>query len=321
MGLPLDAKIFVAGHRGMVGSAMVRALKQRGYRNIVTHPRSELDLTRQEAVNAFFAKERPDAVFMAAAKVGGIHANNTYPAEFIQDNLEIQGNIIDSAYRHGVSKLLFLGSSCIYPRESPQPIRESYLLTGPLEPTNRAYAIAKIAGIEMCWSYNRQYGTRYLAAMPSNLYGIGDTYHPENAHVIPALVRRAHELKVRGAREMVVWGTGKPRREFVYVDDMAEGCIFLMSLPDEEIDRMLPVSIAPMVNIGLGYDMTIAEMARDVCDVVGFEGPIVFDASRPDGTPRKLLDVELLASRGWRARTSLREGLEYSYQDFVARFT
>ncbi len=319
--MSLDAKIFVAGHRGMVGSALVRALKRAGYLNIVARARDELDLTRQSSVNEFFASERPEAVFMAAAKVGGIHANSTYPAEFIQDNLEIQGNLIDSAYRHGVRKLLFLGSSCIYPRECPQPIRETELLTGPLEPTNRAYAVAKIAGIEMCWSYNRQYGTRYLAAMPSNLYGVGDSYHPENAHVIPALIRRTHELKVRGASEMVVWGTGTPRREFVYVDDMAEACLFLMSLPDSEIDQMLPADSAPMVNIGLGYDMTIAEMAQEVRDAVGFQGPIVFDTSRPDGTPRKLLDVSRLASRGWSARTTLREGLEHAYQDFLARFT
>jgi len=321
MALETDGKIFVAGHGGMVGSAIMRALKTRGFRNIVTRTRSELDLTRQEAVRAFFAQERPQVVFMAAAKVGGIHANNAYPAEFIQDNLEIQGNIIDSAYRHGVRKLLFLGSSCIYPRECPQPIKESYLLTGPLEPTNRAYAIAKIAGIEMCWSYNRQYATRYLAAMPSNLYGIGDSYHPENSHVIPALIRRAHEHKVRGATEMVVWGTGKPRREFVYVDDMAEGCLFTMSLPDEEIDRMLPPDVAPMVNIGLGYDLTIEQMAREVCSVIGFTGRIVFDTSRPDGTPRKLLDMSRLESRGWRARTLLREGLEHAYQDYRARFS
>jgi GDP-L-fucose synthase len=320
MGLTLNDKVFVAGHSGMVGSAMVRALRRQGYRNILTRRRRELDLTRQDAVNAFFNAERPDAVIMAAAKVGGIHANSTYPAEFIQDNLEIQGNIIDSAYRHGVRNLLFLGSSCIYPRECPQPILESYLLTGPLEPTNRAYAVAKIAGIEMCWSYNRQYGTRYLAAMPSNLYGVGDSYHPENAHVIPALIRRAHELKKQGAKEMVVWGTGEPRREFVYVDDMADGCLFLMALRDSEIDRMFPPGAAPMANIGLGYDMTIAEMAREVCTAVGFEGPIVFDTSKPDGTPRKLLDVSLLASRGWKARTSLREGLALTYPDFVARF-
>ena len=318
--LTLNATVFVAGHSGMVGSALVRALRRQGHRNIVTRPHRQLDLTRQDQVNAFFSAERPDIVIMAAARVGGIHANSTYPAEFIQDNLEIQGNIIDSAYRHGVRNLLFLGSSCIYPRECPQPIRESYLLTGPLEPTNRAYAVAKIAGIEMCWSYNRQYGTRYLCAMPSNLYGVGDSYHPENAHVIPALIRRAHELKKRGAREMVVWGTGQPRREFVYVDDMAEGCLFLLSLPDNELDRMFPREVAPMVNIGLGYDLTIAEMAREVCSVVGFEGPIVFDTSKPDGTPRKLLDVALLASRGWKASTSLREGLKLTYPDFVARF-
>jgi GDP-L-fucose synthase len=307
-----DARIYVAGHRGLVGSALVRQLKARGYTNLITHTHAELDLTDQAAVRAFFEREKPEYVFLAAAKVGGILANNTYPAEFIRDNLAIQTNVIHEAWRAGVKRLLFLGSSCIYPRDCPQPIKEEYLLTGPLEPTNRPYAVAKIAGIEMCWAYNRQYGTQYLAVMPTNLYGPGDNYHPENSHVIPALIRRFHEAKIKGDPSVTVWGTGTPRREFLYSDDMADACVFLMSLPDEKFDSVLnpPHSAPPLINIGVGEDLTIRELAETIARVVGYEGKITFDPSKPDGTPRKLLDVSRLTALGWVARVSLREGLQ-----------
>jgi GDP-L-fucose synthase len=319
------ARIFVAGHRGLVGSAIVRRLQAAGHTNLLLRTHAELDLTDERATQAFFSAERPEFVFLAAAKVGGIVANNTYPAEFIRDNLAIQTNVIHAAYRAGVQRLLFLGSSCIYPRLAPQPMPESCLLTGPLEPTNRPYALAKIAGIEMCWSYNRQYGTRYLAAMPTNLYGPGDNYHPTHSHVIPALLRKFHEAKAAAASEVTVWGTGTPRREFLYSDDMADACVFLMNLPDERYTPLLgsDESVSgrfepPLVNIGVGEDIAIAELAALVQRVVGFEGRIVFDTSKPDGTPRKLMDVARLRGAGWQARTTLQDGLRSAYAEFAA---
>jgi GDP-L-fucose synthase len=315
--IPKDARMYVAGHRGMVGSALVRQLQARGFEHILTRSRAELDLTNQAAVNLFFATEKPDYVFLAAAKVGGIMANNTYRGEFIYQNMMIQNNVIHAAYVHGVQRLMFLGSSCIYPKQAPQPLKEEYLLSGPLEPTNQPYAVAKISGIEMCWSYNRQYGTKYLAVMPTNLYGPGDNYHPENSHVIPALLRRAHECKVRNEPEFVVWGSGKPRREFLYCEDMVQACVYLMSLPTEDYDFFLNDTTPPLINIGTGEDITIAELARTICAVVGYTGNIVFDASKPDGTMQKLLDVSLLHGRGWKATTSLEDGLRVAYRLFL----
>jgi GDP-L-fucose synthase len=319
-----NGKIYVAGHRGLVGSALMRNLKAKGWTNLLTRTHDELDLTDQHAVESFFTRHKPDYVFLAAAKVGGIHANNAYPAEFIHDNLAIQTNIIHEAYRHGVKRLMFLGSSCIYPKLAPQPMREEYLLTGPLEATNRPYAIAKIAGVEMCWSYNRQYGTRYLAAMPSNLYGPGDNYHPENSHVIPALIRKFHEAKVSDNAVVTVWGTGTPRREFVYSDDMADACIYLMSLPEKKFASLLGSDEAqtgcfepPLVNVGVGEDITIRDLAIMIRKVIGFKGELVFDTSKPDGTPRKLMDTTRLNSMGWCARTPLAEGLAVAYREFV----
>ena len=319
-----NAKIYIAGHRGLVGSALMRCLQARGYTNIVTRTHAELDLTDRVATEAFFAAEKPKYVFLAAAKVGGIHANNIYPGEFIFTNLAIQTNVIHAAYLSGVERLLFLGSSCIYPRDCPQPIQEEYLLTGPLESTNRPYAIAKIAGIEQCWSYNRQYGTKFLAAMPTNLYGPGDNYNLANSHVIPALIRKFHEAKERGDKEVVVWGTGTPRREFLYSDDMADACVFLMNRPDDEFNQLLwpagspcesvAAGLAPFINIGAGIDLTIRELAECVREVVSYAGAIVFDTSKPDGTPRKLLDTSRLRALGWRANLSLKDGLKQSYQ-------
>ncbi|MEO8546184.1 MAG: GDP-L-fucose synthase [Burkholderiaceae bacterium] len=320
-----DAKIYVAGHRGLVGSAIVRNLVAAGFDNLLLRTHSELDLMDESATQAFFQAERPTHVFLAAAKVGGIVANNTYPADFIRDNLAVQTNVIHSAYLSGVSRLLFLGSSCIYPKLAPQPLREDSLLTGPLEPTNRPYALAKIAGIEMCWSYNRQYGTRYLAAMPTNLYGPGDNYHAQNSHVIPALLRKFHEAKQAGQDKVIVWGTGKPLREFMFSDDMAAACVHLMNLPDNRYDKLLgsDESVSgrfepPLVNVGVGEDLTIADLAALVGRTVGFQGRIEFDTSKPDGTPRKLMDVSLLHSTGFRAQTALSEGLSVAYRDFVA---
>lgn len=310
------SKIFVAGHRGLVGSALMRRLRSGGYVNSITRTHAELDLTNQQAVRGFFEQEKPEYVFLAAAKVGGIHANNTYPAEFIHDNLAIQTNVIHEAYRVGVRRLLFLGSSCIYPRDCPQPIKEEYLLTGPLEPTNRPYAVAKIAGIEMCWSYNRQYGTQYLAVMPTNLYGPGDNYDLNNSHVIPALMRKFHEARLKKSKEAVVWGSGTPRREFLYSDDMADACVYLMNLPDTDFCQLQAADGPPLINIGTGEDLTIRELAELVRDVVGFEGAITFDAAKPDGTPRKLMDVSRLHELGWRAETPLGEGLRLTYRAF-----
>ena len=319
-----NAKIYIAGHRGLVGSAIARNLQSKGCTNLLLRTHAELDLTDQTATRSFFDTEKPDHVFLAAAKVGGIHANNEYPAEFIRDNLAIQTNIIHAAYVNGVKRLLFLGSSCIYPKLAPQPMKEEYLLTGPLEPTNRPYALAKIAGIEMCWSYNRQYGTRYLAAMPTNLYGPGDNYHPENSHVIPALLRKFHEAKVNRAAEVVVWGTGTPRREFMYSEDMADACVHLMQLPDDKYTTLLGSDETktgrfepPLINIGIGSDVTILELAQTIQRVVGFEGKLVFDTGKPDGTLRKLQCVDRLASIGWSPQTTLEAGLQQAYRAFA----
>jgi len=314
------AKIYIAGHRGLVGSALSRQLQIKGYTNLVTRSHADLDLLNQAAVADFFAEEKPEYVFLAAAKVGGIHANNTYPANFIYENLAIQTNVIHQAYLSGVKKLLFLGSSCIYPRNCPQPIKEEYLLTSALESSNRPYALAKIAGIEMCWSYNRQYGTRYLCVMPTNLYGVGDNYHPENSHVVPALIRRFHEAKCNQFPSVKVWGTGKPKREFLYSDDMASACIFLMNIEKEKLDKLFTTISPPLINIGCGEDVSIADLADLAKKVVGFDGVIEFDASKPDGTPRKLLDISLTTHLGWRATTSLQSGFELSYQDYLSRY-
>jgi GDP-L-fucose synthase len=312
------SRIFVAGHRGMVGSAIVRVLAARGGAEIVTRTHAELDLTSQAEVREFFARERPDKVVLAAAKVGGIHANNTYPAEFIYQNLMMEANVIHEAWRAGVRDLLFLGSSCIYPRMAAQPMREDALLTGTLEPTNEPYAIAKIAGIKLCESYNRQYGTDYRSVMPTNLYGPGDNYHPENSHVIPALIRRFHEAKTGGAGKVVIWGTGSPKREFLYVDDMAEASVHVM-----ELDRATyEANTQPMlshINVGTGVDLAIRELAALVGKVVGFAGRIEYDSSKPDGTPRKLMDVSRLGKLGWSARVGLEDGLTRAYRDFLAR--
>ena len=317
-----DSKIYVAGHRGLVGTALLRTLRDKGHTNFLTRTHAELDLTSQAEVEAFFASEKPDYVFLAAAKVGGIHANNTYPAEFIRDNLAIQTNVIHTAYKNNVKRLLFLGSSCIYPKLAPQPMKEEHLLTSELEPTNRPYALAKIAGIEMCWAYNRQYKTQYLAVMPTNLYGPGDNYHPENSHVIPALIRRFHEAKLANAPSVTVWGTGTPRREFLYSDDMADACVYLMSLPDEQFVPLLGYNrndgLAPLVNIGVGEDMTIRELAETVKSVIGYSGEIAFDATKPDGTPRKLMDVGRLNGMGWCAKTPFSLGIKQAYADFLA---
>ena len=318
------SRIYVAGHRGLVGGAIVRRLRAAGHTQLITRTHAELDLTDEHATRAFFHAERPEFVFLAAAKVGGIVANNTYPAEFIRDNLAIQTNVIHAAWHAGVQRLLFLGSSCIYPKLAPQPMKESCLLTGALEPTNRPYALAKIAGIEMCWSYNRQYGTRFLAAMPTNLYGPGDNYHPTHSHVIPGLLRKFHEARVRGDEAVAVWGTGTPRREFLYSDDMADACVFLMNLPEERYTALLgsDESVSgrfepPLVNIGVGADVTIAELAALVARVVGYAGRIEYDRSKPDGTPRKLMDVGLINGAGWKASTALEDGLRVAYAEFV----
>ena len=323
--LSTHSRIYVAGHRGLVGSAIVRRLEAAGHTALITRTHAELDLTDEHATQAFFRAAQPEFVFLAAAKVGGIVANNSVPAEFIRDNLAIQTNVIHAAHGAGVQRLLFLGSSCIYPKLAPQPMKESCLLTGPLEPTNRPYALAKIAGIEMCWSYNRQYGTRYLAAMPTNLYGPGDNYHPTHSHVIPALLRKFHEARLRGDAQVTVWGTGTPRREFLYSDDMADACVFLMNLPDDRYAALLGSDETvsgrfepPLVNIGVGNDVTIAELAATVAQVVGYAGGIVYDTSKPDGTPRKLMDVGLINRSGWSARTGLEDGLRRAYAEFAA---
>lgn len=319
-----NAKIYVAGHRGLVGSAIIKTLLAQNYTNLLTRTHATLDLTSQTAVADFFAKEKPEYVFLAAAKVGGIHANNTYPAEFIHENLAIQTNIIHQSYINSVKRLLFLGSSCIYPKFAPQPIKEEYLLTDSLEPTNRPYALAKIAGIEMCWSYNRQYGMQFLAAMPTNLYGPGDNYHPENSHVIPALIRKFHEAKVNNQSEVVVWGTGSPKREFLYNEDMADACVFLMQLENHQFQPLLgsDESVSgkfqpPLINVGYGSDITIKALAETIQKVVGYRGTIQFDTSKPNGTPRKLMDSTILHQLGWRPKISIETGLESAYRDFL----
>lgn len=313
-----DAKIYVAGHQGLVGSAIMRTLQAQGYCNVITRTHGELDLANQEAVRTFFEIMRPEYVFLAAAKVGGIMANNTYPADFIYQNLAIQTNIIHESWRCGVPRLLFLGSSCIYPRDCPQPMKEQYLLTGPLEPTNRPYAVAKIAGIEMCWSYNRQYGTKYIAAMPTNLYGPGDNYNLETSHVIPALIRKMHEAKMRRDEEVVVWGTGTPRREFLYSDDLAEACVFIIDLADKQHDLLLRnPSVPPLINIGCGEDLTIKELVELVAKVVDYKGAIVWDRQKPDGTMLKMLDSSFINRVGWRPRIALEEGLRLAYQYYL----
>jgi GDP-L-fucose synthase len=307
--IPKDAKIYVAGHRGMVGSALVRNLQFKGYNNIITRTRSELNLLEQQAVHDFLKAEKPDYIFLAAAKVGGIHANNTYRADFIYENLVVETNVINGAHKAGISRLCFLGSSCIYPRDCPQPIKEEYLLSGPLEQTNEPYAIAKIAGIKLCESYNRQHGTEFISVMPTNLYGPNDNYDLNSSHVLPALIRKTHEAKLRGDKELVVWGSGNPMREFLYVDDMADACVFLMMSGITE----------GMFNLGTGEDVTIRELAETVMRIVGFEGTIVFDTNKPDGTPRKLLNVDRMRRLGWQAQTSLSDGIAQSYADFLTK--
>lgn len=316
MSIDKNARIYVAGHRGLVGSALVRALTRAGFGNFVNRTHAELELTDQAAVKRFFEQERPEVVFLAAAKVGGILANDTYPADFIFDNLAVQNNVIHNAYLAGVKRLVFLGSSCIYPRECPQPIKEEYLLTGPLEPTNRAYALAKIAGIEMCASYNRQHGTQYVAVMPTNLYGPGDNYNLNTSHVIPALIRKMDDARRNGHDTVTLWGTGKPLREFLHADDLAEGCLAYALKPYEELLRFPGFDRAPLVNIGCGDDLPIRELAELIRELSGFEGKIVWDTSKPDGTPRKRLDVSRIKSLGWAPRISLREGLKAEIENF-----
>lgn len=301
------ARIYVAGHRGMVGSALVRELKKQGYDNIITRSRTELNLRDQAAVGSFFETEKPDYVFLAAAKVGGIHANNIYRAEFLYDNLQIQNNIIHFSYIYGVKKLMFLGSSCIYPKLAPQPLKEDYLLTGPLEPTNEPYAIAKIAGIKMCEAYRDQYGCNFISAMPTNLYGPNDNYHPENSHVLPALIRKFHEAKTSGADHVSIWGDGSPMREFLYADDLANALVYLMNHYDEKL----------FVNVGYGSDISIGDLAKLIADVVGFKGELRFDATKPNGTPRKLMDSGRLFATGWKPKISLEEGIKLAYKDFL----
>lgn len=316
-----QAKIYVAGHRGLVGSSLVRQLKEQGYTNLILRTHAELDLTNQSAVEIFFAKQKPEYVFLAAAKVGGIYANNSYPAEFIYQNLAIQTNIIHQSYVHGVKRLLFLGSSCIYPKDCPQPIKEEYLLTGPLEHTNRPYALAKIAGIEMCWSYNRQYGTKYLAVIPTNLYGPNDNYHTENSHVIPALMRKFHEAKVNKQTSVTVWGTGKPLREFLYSDDMAEACLYLMNLPNLKYKKLLERKnldgLPPIVNVGSGKELSIKNLVDMIKTVVGYSGEINFDLKKPDGTKRKLMDSTQINDIGWAPKKTFLNGLQLTYQAFL----
>jgi len=310
-----DARIYIAGHRGLVGSAIVRSLQQQGYTNLITRARAELDLLDATAVEQFFIEAKPEYVVLAAAKVGGILANNIYPADFIRDNLSIQTNVIDAAYHTGVDRLLFLGSSCIYPKLAPQPMPESCLLTGPLEPTNRPYALAKIAGIEMCWSYNRQYGTKYLAAMPTNLYGPNDNFDLSTSHVLPALMRKTAEAIRSGASEITVWGTGTPRRELLYSDDLAQACTFLLNLDEARYNTLLVEDAPPLINIGTGEDVTIRELAETVARVLGFRGTLVFDTTKPDGTPRKLMDVTRLHSLGWHHTTSLEQGIRRTWDE------
>lgn len=314
-----NARIYVAGHSGLVGSALVRALQDLGYRHLITRPHAELDLSDRHRVRRFFSQERPEFVFMAAAKVGGIVANERFPADFIRINLEIETNVIHETFANRAERLLFLGSTCVYPRDCEQPIREEYLLSGPLESTNSAYAIAKIAGIEMCRSYNAQHGTQFLCPMPTNLYGPGDLYDPENSHVLPALIRRFHEAREQACPEVVVWGSGTPRREFLYSDDLARACIVLMNLPEESFSSAIASWRYPIVNIGTGTDVTISELAALIADVVGYRGRLVFDTSRPDGTPRKVTDPSRVKALGWKPQVSLRDGIGRAFSDFKER--
>ena len=315
-----DSKIYVAGHRGLVGSALVRRLRALGFENLILRTHEELDLANHGAVKHFFAQEHPQYVFLAAAKVGGILANDTFPAQFIHENLQIALNVIHEAYESGVDRLFFLGSSCVYPKHAPQPIKEDALLSGPLESTNRPYAVAKIAAIEMCSAYNRQYGTRFLAGMPTNLYGPNDNYDPNYSHVVPALIRKMHEAKTSGADEVVIWGTGQPRREFLYSDDAADACMFLMNLPDDKLSTITSGDQTwPTINIGCGEDLTIRELSELIAEVVGFKKRLLFDHSKPDGTPRKLLDISRLRNRGWTPRVSLREGMALAYETFLEK--
>jgi GDP-L-fucose synthase len=309
-----NSRIYLAGHRGLVGSAIRRSLERQGFQNIAVKTHAELDLTDRIAVNAFFQAERPEYVFLAAAKVGGILANNTYPADFIRENLEIQNHVIDASYRYGVDRLVFLGSTCFYPKLCPQPIKEEYLLTSELEPTNRPYALAKIAGLEMCWAYNRQYGTRFLATAPTNLYGPGDNYNLHDSHVLPALIRKVAVAKATAQDEIVVWGTGTPRRELLYSDDMADACVFLINLGEAEFASLLDPDRAPLINIGTGEDLSIRELAELVCQELGFDGKLVFDTTKPDGTPRKLTDSSRIQALGWRPKISLADGIRLAYE-------
>ena len=307
--MQLTSKIFVAGHRGMVGSAILRCLERKGFKNLVYASRSELDLMDAEKVNRFFETEKPEYVFMAAAKVGGILSNNTYPADFLYDNLMIQNNVIHAAYQHKAQKLLFLGSSCIYPKLAPQPIKEESLLSGYLEPTNEAYAIAKIAGIKLCQAYHKQHGCRFISAMPTNMYGYGDNYHPENSHVLPALLRRFHEAKVDNKPEVAIWGSGKPLREFMFSDDLADACVFLMETYEDP----------QLINVGTGEEVSILDLAKLIAEIVGYKGKITFDSTKPDGTPRKLMDSARLHKLGYKHKVSLREGVELTYEDYLKR--
>ena len=315
-----QSRVFIAGHRGLVGSAIHRVMTARGFSQIITRTRDELDLLDQSATAAFFTREKPEVVVLAAARVGGILANATYPAEFIGENLLIQSNVIHSAWKSGVEQLLFLGSSCIYPKYAPQPIHETHLLSGMLESSNRPYAVAKIAGVEMCWAYNRQYGTRYLAVMPNNLYGLGDNYDLATSHVLPALIRKAHEAKCAGAADLEVWGTGTPRREFLYSDDLADACLFLLTRSPDVLANLFSEDHAPLINIGSGQEVSIRDLADQVRGVVGFTGELEWDSSKPDGTPRKWVDVSRLHALGWSATTPLAEGLSLAYQDFLERY-
>ncbi len=315
-----NSRIYIAGHRGLVGSAIVRVLQRQGFTELLMRSHAELDLRNKHDADQFFREQRPEYVILAAARVGGILANNTYPADFLRDNLEIQLNVIEASRASSVERLLFLGSSCIYPRACPQPIKEDYLLTGPLEPTNRPYALAKIAGVEQCWAYNRQYGTRYLAAMPTNLYGPNDNFDLQTSHVLPALLRKVHEALRTGASEVCVWGTGTPRRELLYAEDMAEACVFLLTLDEARYSSLHVPDAPPLINIGTGTDLTIRELAEMVARLLGYQGGLVFDASKPDGTPRKLLDVGKLHALGWRASTSLEEGIRQTYAAAAAHF-
>lgn len=312
-----NVKIYIAGHRGLAGSAIARELLQQGYTNIVTRTHAELDLEDAVATAKFFEQERPEIVFLAAAKVGGIHANNTYPVDFLMSNLLIEANICRAAHATKVNRLIFLGSSCIYPRDCSQPIKEEYLLTGPLEATNRPYALAKIAGIEMCWSYNRQYGAKWLAAMPTNLYGPGDNYDLNNAHVLPALIRKMHEAKISGASEVVLWGSGTPRREFLYVDDLANALVFLATLDDKRYDALVEPSQCPLINVGTGTDLTIRELAETVARVVGYKGRFVQDTSKPDGTMHKVMDISKIRGLGWSPKINLRDGVVLAYHSYL----